>query len=85
LIDLAKRHDAVPVPRFNLQAPNSKGKEVVHSGDLLAFLTFDIAYDAGTFATEGWGRLSAVRCAGSGGIGELIREGEGTSATPLWG
>ncbi|KAJ9139029.1 hypothetical protein NKR19_g7609 [Coniochaeta hoffmannii] len=43
--EVLKWHDTTLVPRFDLQAPNSGGKDVADSGDLLALLTFNIAYD----------------------------------------
>jgi hypothetical protein len=48
----SKWHDVVLIPRFNLQAPNSGGKDVADSGDLLALQTFNIAYDTGNFPRE---------------------------------
>ena len=39
-------------PRFKLRSPNSIIKQVADSGDLLAILTFNIAYDSGIFAQE---------------------------------
>ena len=40
------------VPLFKLQAPNSGGKQVADSGDLLAMLVFNMAYDTGIFPSE---------------------------------
>ncbi|KAK3943772.1 hypothetical protein QBC46DRAFT_253333, partial [Diplogelasinospora grovesii] len=50
--EVLKWHDATLVPRFNLQAPNSGGKDVADSGDLLALQTFNIAYDTSIFSWE---------------------------------
>ena len=50
--DSLQWHDAVLVPRFNLQPPNSGGKDVADAGDLLTLLTFNIAFDTGVFSGE---------------------------------
>ncbi|KAB5566912.1 hypothetical protein GE09DRAFT_1056381 [Coniochaeta sp. 2T2.1] len=50
--EVLKWYDATLVPRFDLQAPNSGGKDVADSGDLLALLTFNIAYDTSIFSWE---------------------------------
>ena len=39
-------------PRFRLRSPNSIVKQVADSGDLLAILIFNIAYDNGIFTQE---------------------------------
>lgn len=50
--EILKWHDAVLVPRFKLQAPNSGGKDVADAGELLALQTFNIGYDTGVFSAE---------------------------------
>ncbi|KAK3692968.1 hypothetical protein B0T22DRAFT_495937 [Podospora appendiculata] len=47
-----KWHNAVLTSRFKLQAPNSGGKDVADSGDLLAIQAFNIAYDTSVFSWE---------------------------------
>ncbi|KAK3940940.1 FluG domain-containing protein [Diplogelasinospora grovesii] len=50
--EVLKWHDAVLVALFDLQPPNSREKGVADSGDLLALLTFNIAYDTDICPTE---------------------------------
>ncbi|KAK3379568.1 hypothetical protein B0T24DRAFT_655313 [Lasiosphaeria ovina] len=50
--EVLKWYDATLVPRFDLQAPNSGGKDVADSSDLLALLTFNIAYDTSIVSWE---------------------------------
>jgi hypothetical protein len=52
LLAACKWHEAVLVTRFNLQPPNSGGKDIADAGDLLALLTFNIAYETGVFSGE---------------------------------
>jgi len=40
------------VPLYNLQPPNADGKPVLGTDDLLALLTFNLAYDTGVFPLE---------------------------------
>ncbi|KAK6074568.1 hypothetical protein SCUP515_06440 [Seiridium cupressi] len=49
---ILKFHDATLVPRFGLHPPNVNGKPVLSSDGLLSLLTFNIAYDSGTFSSE---------------------------------
>jgi hypothetical protein len=50
--EVLKWHDTVLVPRYGLRPPNINGKPVVGPSDLLALLTFNIAYDEGIFSIE---------------------------------
>ncbi|KAK3933883.1 FluG domain-containing protein [Diplogelasinospora grovesii] len=50
--EVLKWHDATLVPLFDLQAPNSGGKDVADSGELLAVQTYNIAYDTSIFSWE---------------------------------
>jgi hypothetical protein len=52
LLAAFKWHEAVLVTRFNFQPPNSGGKDIADAGDLLALLTFNIAYNTGVFSGE---------------------------------
>ncbi|OAQ58141.2 FluG domain-containing protein [Pochonia chlamydosporia 170] len=45
-------HHNVLVPRFRLRAPNIDGKAVLNVDSLRVILTFNMAYDAGTFDLE---------------------------------
>ncbi|KAL8377037.1 hypothetical protein RB595_007934 [Gaeumannomyces hyphopodioides] len=46
---------------FKLQKPNVAAKDVADAGDLLALLTFNIAYDTGTFSGERY-RIQLSAC-----------------------
>ncbi|KAK3898542.1 hypothetical protein C8A05DRAFT_47176 [Staphylotrichum tortipilum] len=48
-----KWHDAILVPKYNLQPPCILGKDVANADTLLALLTFNIKYDTGIFSWEG--------------------------------
>ncbi|XP_044716549.1 FluG domain-containing protein [Hirsutella rhossiliensis] len=50
--EVYKYHHNVLVPRFGLRAPNVDGKPVLNVDSLRVILTFNIAYDASTFALE---------------------------------
>ncbi|RYP48545.1 hypothetical protein DL768_005584 [Monosporascus sp. mg162] len=50
--EVLKWHDATLVPLFDLQAPNSGGKDVADAGALLALQTFNIAFDTSIFFWE---------------------------------
>ncbi|KAK1973913.1 FluG domain-containing protein [Colletotrichum cereale] len=59
--ELYKFHHRVLIPRFELQAPNTKGKPVLAADSLHAILMFNIAYDAGIFRSEGQ-RIQLAGC-----------------------
>jgi len=40
------------IPRYNLRPPSADGKLVLGTDDLLALLTFNLAYDTGVFPVE---------------------------------
>ncbi|KAK3682380.1 FluG domain-containing protein [Podospora appendiculata] len=48
-----KWHDAILVPKYNIQPPCSHGKDVANADTLLVLLTFNIRYDTGIFPWEG--------------------------------
>ncbi|KAK2777398.1 FluG domain-containing protein [Colletotrichum kahawae] len=50
--ELYKFHHTVLIPRFGYRAPNINGKPVLGADNLLAILTFNIAYDTGIFPSE---------------------------------
>ncbi|KAJ5681616.1 FluG domain-containing protein [Penicillium maclennaniae] len=50
--EVYKYHAIVLIPRFGLRAPNIDGKPVLNVDSLLAILTFNIAFDTGTFPLE---------------------------------
>ena len=54
-------HDAILVPKYNLQPPCILGKDVANADTLLALLTFNIKYDTGIFSWEGH-RLQLAGC-----------------------
>ena len=45
-------HDTVLVTKWKLRQPNTGGKPVLGTDDLLVLQTFNIAYDEGIFPTE---------------------------------
>ncbi|KAK4443569.1 hypothetical protein QBC34DRAFT_488318 [Podospora aff. communis PSN243] len=45
-------HDAVLIPRYDLRPPNADGKPLLGTDDLLALLTFNLAYDTGVVPLE---------------------------------
>ncbi|KAK4443297.1 hypothetical protein QBC34DRAFT_430912, partial [Podospora aff. communis PSN243] len=45
-------HDAVLIPLYGLRPPNADGKPVLGTDDLLALLTFNLAYNTGVFPLE---------------------------------
>ena len=47
-----KWHDAILVPRYGLQAPCTRGKDVANADTLLVLQTFNIKYDTGIFSRE---------------------------------
>ncbi|KAK0707074.1 hypothetical protein B0T26DRAFT_729064 [Lasiosphaeria miniovina] len=46
-------HDTVLIPKYNLQATNTFGKDVANVDTLLVLLTFNIQYDTSIFPWEG--------------------------------
>ncbi|KAK9770404.1 putative FluG domain-containing protein [Seiridium cardinale] len=50
--EVLKWHNTYLVPRHDLRTPKIDGKPVLRPNDLLALLTFNIAYDTGIFPTE---------------------------------
>ena len=48
-----KWHDGTLVDRYDLQAPNTRGKDVANVDTLLVLLTFNIKFDTGIFSCEG--------------------------------
>ncbi|KAL4404040.1 FluG domain-containing protein [Colletotrichum abscissum] len=50
--ELYKFHRTILIPRFGYRAPNINGKPVLGADNLLAILTFNIAYDTGIFPSE---------------------------------
>ncbi|KAK3370950.1 FluG domain-containing protein [Lasiosphaeria ovina] len=46
------KHDAILIPRYGLRPPNADGKPVLGIDDLLALLTFNLAYDTSVFPLE---------------------------------
>ncbi|KAG7441095.1 uncharacterized protein BT62DRAFT_937336 [Guyanagaster necrorhizus] len=58
---LVQSHNNVLIHNFGLQAPNVHRKTVTDSGDLLALLSFNIAYDHRVFPSERQ-RLNVAAC-----------------------
>lgn len=52
MLTICQYHHNVLVPRFRLRAPNIDGKAVLNVDSLRVILTFNMAYDAGTFDLE---------------------------------
>ncbi|KAK4107064.1 hypothetical protein N656DRAFT_840631 [Canariomyces notabilis] len=50
--EVKKWHDTVLVPRYRLQAPCTRGKDVANADTLLVMQTFNIKYDTGIFSWE---------------------------------
>ncbi|KAK4119900.1 hypothetical protein N657DRAFT_243662 [Parathielavia appendiculata] len=50
--EVKKWHDAILVPRYGLQAPCTRGKDVANAETLLVLQAFNIKYDTGIFSRE---------------------------------